>query len=85
MEIRYMPSFKRAYKKLERGQRDRVDAALILFQRSPFDPKLRNHKITLSKEDARSISAGYDLRILYVVRGDAIVLLIAVGTHDEVY
>ena len=86
MKIRRKSSFDRAYRKLTEGQRDSVDQALILFEQNPFDLRLRNHKLSGGHEGVRSIHAGYDLRILYVeIDKHAVVLLIAVGTHDAVY
>jgi len=33
----------------------------------------------------RSISAGYNLRILYIEQDGRIIILLAVGTHGDVY
>ena len=80
------PSFDRAYNKLTDENKKRVDSALQLFMIDPFDRRLWNHKLTGSKSGLRSFSAGYDLRILYKEQqGHAIVLLIKVGRHHEVY
>lgn len=86
MKIRRKSSFDRAYRKLTREQRLWVDESIHLFAQDPFDSRLHNHKLSGAQEGIRSISAGYDLRILYVeFDGHALVLLITVGTHDEVY
>lgn len=86
MKIRRKAAFDRAYRKLTGEQRLNVDRALLLFEENPFDARLHNHKLAGAREGIRSISAGYDLRILYVeIDGHAVVLLITVGTHDEVY
>ncbi len=86
MRILYAASFLRAYKKLPRESQGRVDVALDIFQMNPFDPRLRNHKLSGPKRDLRSISAGYDLRILYRESGGHLIVVIAtVGKHDDVY
>ena len=86
MEIRYLSSFKRMYRKLPEILQTQVDATLSLFEVDPFDLRLYNHKLSGSKRGIRSISAGYDLRILYVEEnGHRIILLLAVGKHDDVY
>lgn len=85
MEIHFHSSFRRMYRKFEEEQKQRVDAAIQLFARDPFHPALRNHKLKGPQEGAWSFSAGYDLRILYVNESDVIVLLLKVGTHEEVY
>lgn len=86
MEIRYATAFKRMFRKLTRERQTQVQEALRLFMDDPFDPRLRNHKLTGSKAGVRSLSAGYDLRILYTeMDGHSIVLLLMVGKHQEVY
>ena len=86
MRIFYATSFRRAYRKLSAEHQQRVNTVLQFFLANPFDPRLHNHTLAGSKRNLRSISAGYDLRILYAQRGThAVVLLITVGTHDEVY
>lgn len=64
----------------------RVDRAIDLFIEDPFHPLLHNHKLKASKRGLESISAGYDLRIVYFKEGGyRIVTMVQVGTHDEVY
>ena len=78
--------FLRMYKKLSRTDQQRADDALILFEKDPFNSTLRNHKPQGKLKGTRSISAGYDLRILYREEGGhAIVFLLMVGSHDAVY
>jgi mRNA-degrading endonuclease YafQ of YafQ-DinJ toxin-antitoxin module len=86
MKILRKTSFERAYRKLDIRSRTLVDDALRLFEKNPFDARLRNHLLTGTRHPIRSIRAAYDLRILYAeVHEHAIVLLLTVGTHDEVY
>ncbi len=85
MIIRFSSRFKRAYRKLSEEQRIGVDAAIYLFVQNPFDPRLRNHKLSGQKKGIRSISAAYDLRLLYIEKGQSVALMLMVGTHDEVY
>ncbi|MDD5103698.1 MAG: hypothetical protein PHX93_04830 [Candidatus Peribacteraceae bacterium] len=85
MIVRFLPSFKRAYRKLSEGQRHDVDGALQIFVRAPFDPCLHNHQLKGGKKGVYAITAGYDLRILFAKSGNAITLLLTVGTHNEVY
>ena len=58
------------------------------LQANPFDPGLRTHKLSGEMDGAWSCGAGYDLRIIFEFtryEGKEAVLLMAVGTHDEVY
>jgi len=53
-----------------------------------FDPQLRSHKLKGELEGCWSCSAGYDLRIVFEFvqhQGSEAILLLSVGTHDEVY
>lgn len=86
MHIKRTSSFKRAYKKLSILQQQQVDDAMKIFINNPFHPQLRNHKLKGSHHGIHSISAAYDLRILYVEEdGHAVVIFIDVGIHDDVY
>ncbi len=86
MIMHYTTAFKRMFRKLTKEQQVRVSAALQLFAVDSFDPRLSNHKLSGSQEGVRSISAGYDLRILYVEEhGHTVIFLLKVGTHDAVY
>jgi hypothetical protein len=71
MTIKYSDNF---YKKIGK---------LKIFVTNPRHPGLRLHKIG-AKEDAWSISVDLKLRILFVYRSYGI-LLVDIGTHDEVY
>ncbi len=86
MLIHYTSAFKRMFRKLAQEQQERVILALQLFNVDPFDPRLRNHKLKGSKQGVRSLSAGYDLRILYTEEGGhTVIFLLMVGKHDAVY
>ncbi len=53
-----------------------------------FDPRLKTHKLTGNLDGAWACSAGHDLRILFEFvdhEGDEAILLLTMGTHDEVY
>lgn len=53
-----------------------------------FHPSLRTHKLSGDLAGLWSSSAGYDLRIVFELvhyNGAEAVLLLSVGTHDEVY
>lgn len=86
MDVQFTSRFTRAYRKLGKHQRGSVNEALSLFMENPFAPHLRNHALKGEYEGTRSISAAYDLRILYVEEGNhRRVFLVTVGKHDDVY
>jgi len=86
MNIRFLPSFQRSLKKLTPEQKQNVSMSIKLFAEHSFDPKLRNYKLHGQYEGMRSITAGYDLRILYREEdGHVLIFFIDVGSRDEVY
>lgn len=65
-----------------------LEATLLLLTEDAFDPRLKTHKLKGDLDGARACSAGYDLRILFELvqhEGAEAILLLAMGTHDEVY
>lgn len=67
---------------------DDIRDALGLLARDAFDPKLRTHKLKGDLEGVWACSAGYDLRILFRIGerdGSECIVLLTIGTHDEVY
>lgn len=86
MEIRLRKAFVKAYTKLPRPQKQSVDKALILFEKSPFDPALRDHALKGKMKGLRAFSAGFDLRVIYREEdGFMVITLLDVGTHNQVY
>ena len=86
MEIRFKKSFVKQYGKLQKSQQGRVDRALETFEKNPRDPILKNHALLGVLKGKRSISAGFDLRVVFAVERDyLVVLMLGVGTHNQVY
>lgn len=86
MRIDVRKSFSKQYKKLSSRSKEKVNDAIRTFQKNPFDEKLKNHALIGRAKGKRSISAGFDLRIIFTVEGDYIVvIMLAVGTHNQVY
>lgn len=60
--------------------------ALKLFTNNPFDSRLKTHKLTGKLDGLWAISVDYDCRIVFKFLNDNDeVLLIDIGSHDEVY
>ena len=58
---------------------------LILKKEKPFNPKLRTHKLTGRLEGLWAFSVSYDHRVIFKFLKEDEILLIDIGTHDEVY
>ncbi|OHB80092.1 MAG: plasmid stabilization protein [Planctomycetes bacterium RBG_16_55_9] len=85
------PSFMRAAKRYIKKNPTAAEAirtTLNLLAEDVFDPRLRTHKLKGSLGDCWAASAGYDLRIVFEFvshSGSEAILLLSIGTHDEVY
>ena len=87
------PSFVRAHKRTVRkrpGTAPGIESALRLLVQTPFASQLETHKLKGVLAGSWACSAGYDLRIVFdFVRekgqSEDAILLIDIGTHDEVY
>ena len=81
-------AFKRKYKKiftLNIALKKSFWQAMSIFSQNPFDPKLRTHKLTGKLKGLWSFSISYDCRVIFRFINDHDVLLIDIGSHDEVY
>ena len=83
----------RAFKRAVRRQpelRTRVEYILKQLAEDPFHPALHSHKLKGELAGAWACTVDYDNRILFeLVRnpesGEEEILLLTMGTHDEVY
>jgi toxin HigB-1 len=55
------------------------------FRNDPFQTSLRTHRLSGKLKDVWSYSVEYDLRVVFYFADTEKVVLIDVGTHDEVY
>lgn len=86
-------SFKRALKRLIKKStqlQDKIFEVLDLLADHPFTPSLKFHKLTGQLEGLWSCSVADDWRIISTLKqdealGDNLIILIDIGTHDEVY
>jgi addiction module RelE/StbE family toxin len=89
----FASSFKRAFKRLIKRQpelKEQIEERLALLANDPFEPLLQTHKLKGKLSGAWACSIDYDCRIVFnfVRNGDSEeeeILLIDIGTHDEVY
>lgn len=85
--------FRRAYKKFVGGDRKlqkAIDNTLAAMSEDLFAPSLGAHKLSGELYGLWACSCGYDCRIVFVLESDKrtnaeIVLLLDLGTHDDVY
>jgi addiction module RelE/StbE family toxin len=88
IKVGFSSSFKRAFKKKISFSKDlegRFWGRLELFMNNPYDAKLKTHKLSGELKDLWSFSIEYDIRVLFLFVSKNKVLLVDIGTHDEVY
>lgn len=88
MKIERHPSFKKAYKK--RIARDKKLVAqtlerIVLFQQNPKHPLLKDHGLTGAKRQLRAFWVTGDIRIVYYQVSQDHVILLDIGSHNQVY
>lgn len=86
-------SFQKSYKKFiakKPALKSLIQSALVKLEENPFLPELRTHKLSGNLFGLYACSCGYDCRIIFSFEKDEkskdeIILLIDIGTHNEVY
>jgi addiction module RelE/StbE family toxin len=92
-QISFSSSFRRAYKSLLKRRpelKEKVESVLRLLASAPFEPSLRTHKLKGQLAGSWSCTVEYDCRIVFDFVGspeadESEILLIDIGSHDEVY
>ena len=91
--LNWSTSYKRAFKRITKtnpSSQDTIIKTMELLQVDPFSSKLKTHKLKGILEGVWSCSVDYDLRIIFdfvknTVSNETEILLINIGTHEEVY
>lgn len=87
----YDESFRRAVKKRTKNRpelREKVSEVLSMLEIDPFTPALKTHKLQGELKGLWACWVEYDCRIVFrfeALEGEEAIVLIDVGTHDEVY
>lgn len=87
------PKFKRSFRKFVRKNFDlqqRIEATLQRMEIDVFSQNLGTHKLSGKLDGFQSCSCGYDCRIVFSIEQDSetdgeVIVLLDIGTHDEVY
>ena len=68
-----------------------IEKALLKLRHNAFDPSLKTHKLSGKLVALLACSCGYDCRIVFIIEKDLSnpdtenILLLDIGTHDDVY
>jgi mRNA-degrading endonuclease YafQ of YafQ-DinJ toxin-antitoxin module len=87
------PKFHRAYRKAikrHKGWQATIDTVIRTLASDPFSPHLGTHKLSGHLVGCWACFCGYDCRIIFALErdpesGEEVILLLDIGTHDEVY
>jgi addiction module RelE/StbE family toxin len=83
--IDFTKSFTKQFKLLRPNQKQRFYDRLELFKKNPHDRILRDHALKGKYMGYRSIDIERDLRALYYIQGDTIVIFAFIGSHSRLY
>jgi mRNA interferase YafQ len=87
------PKFKRAFRKFVKRNADlqqRLEETLRQMETDIFAPNLGTHKLSGKFNGLQSCSCGYDCRVIFSIEqnmemNSEVIVLLDIGTHDEVY
>lgn len=85
MIIETTKSFDKQYAKLNIKIKTAFKARVEIFKGNPFDAKLRNHALKGKYLGYRSIDITGDIRALYKIQGDIVIIFGFIGTHSQLY
>ena len=86
---RFERSFRKSVRRDAQLQK-RIEETLVAMSVDVFAPALETHKLSGRLSGALACSCGYDCRIVFSLEkdttsGDEVIVLVDIGTHDEVY
>ena len=87
-EIIWDKDFKKTYKKrikYDNGLKSKFWDVMNLFSENTFNRNLRTHKLTGKLADYWVFSVDYNCRVIFKFLAEDKVLLVDIGSHDEVY
>jgi mRNA interferase YafQ len=87
-------AFEKSYQKFtnkNQALKTSIGKTLLKLQLDVYDPALRTHKLSGNLAAYLACSCGYDCRIIFTIEKDISnpdaenILLLDIGTHDDVY
>jgi mRNA-degrading endonuclease YafQ of YafQ-DinJ toxin-antitoxin module len=92
-ELVLTPRFERAFRRLLRKHPDQQMSVEVTLERMAdnlHDSRLKTHRLSGQLAGLYACSAGYDCRIVFAKKlhpktGVEVLLLVNIGTHEEVY
>ena len=88
IKVTWDQGFKRVYRKKIKNDgelKNRFWKTLEFFSKNPFNPVLKTHKLTGKLQGLWAFSVSFNCRVIFKFLSDNKVLLIDIGSHEEVY
>ncbi len=85
MNIQTTKTFDKQYSKLDVKIKNQFKNRIELFRVNPFDITLRNHALKGSYLGYRSIDISGDIRALYTVKDDTVIIFGFIGGHSQLH
>lgn len=85
MIIETTKTFDKQYSKLNDKTKTIYKNRITIFKTNPFDFRLRNHALKGKYLGYRSINITGDVRALYTVKGDIVIIFGFIGTYSQLY
>ena len=93
MKLAWSSSYKRSFKRLAKTNTElkkKILATMEVLQNNPFSPQLKAHKLRGILEGTWACTVDYKTRLLFdfvknPTTGETEILLIDIGSHEEVY
>lgn len=85
MIIETTKRFDKQYSKLNIKTKNAFKTRIETFKNNPFDTKLRNHALKGKYLGYRSIDITGDIRALYTVKGDLVIIFGFICSHSQLY
>lgn len=85
MKITRSKRFTKQYAKLSKKVQLQFAKRLLLFVNEPQNPLLNIHALSGEFFGLQSFNVNSDVRVMYEIQDTTIVLLVAIGTHAQLY
>ena len=85
MIIETTKTFDKQYSKLNNKTKTIYKNRTAIFKSNPFDFRLRNHALKGKYLGYRSIDITGDVRALYTVKDDIVIIFGFIGSHSQLY
>ncbi|OGJ51123.1 hypothetical protein A2335_02245 [Candidatus Peregrinibacteria bacterium RIFOXYB2_FULL_32_7] len=85
LKILYHKDFQKDFKKLSRNFRLLFNKKFLIFVENPDCVFLKDHALKGRLEGRRAFSATGDIRVVYRYVEEDIVMLLRIGSHNQVY